>query len=53
MYYYNQNKWNGGSGELPDNLAKVDAPVEEKLVCKLEILNHPFGYRFSLDVHEH
>ena len=38
---------------LPDNLAKVDVPVEERLACMLEILNHASCYLFSQDVHEH
>ena len=38
---------------LPDTLAKVDVLVEERLVYKLEILNHPSCYLFSQDVHEH
>lgn len=46
-----QLDWRANS--LPDNLAKVDALVEERLVCMLEILNHPSCYLFSQDAHEH
>ena len=45
--------WKGERHKLPGSLAKVDVPVEERLVYKLEILNHPSCYLFSQDVHEH
>jgi len=38
---------------LPDNLAKVDVLVEERLLYMPEILNHLSCYLFSQDVHEH
>jgi hypothetical protein len=38
---------------LPNDLAKVDILIEERLVYMLEILNHPSCYLFSQDVHEH